>query len=610
MPSKQGKANLQHFYIPEDQSVYLLSHKDAKKLKDWIDLCTNELKKLGYTGINLVGKGAYGFAFSGIASDGKELVFKFSRITLPKHIRDRLEEEAFMLSHVQQALVPQLVEFQHVGKQSIMVMERAQGIDLEKLSLQRGPLPVKMLVSITAQLVDILVYLRNLDRPIVHGDIKPSNIVYDETTGKIGLIDWGSSVFAQNNQDGEPVDSGVMNLMSNDLHNTNAKFGDIYFIGQEQMTGALSSPRFDEQGLVSTIYALASGQSCRFGHSVIRPTSLGLPLELAKTLEAMMSEDISVQRGSGDYLFKNIQYMKRIKTEQVVLFNQGKMIPFRIVERPKQAKEIDTVVYSSRKSFLREEQSGGTIKYINDDHFARYYKNYISGMGDVEKAFIAAVSRLGKYPVVGGLAIRWKLESVNIDSSLTLHDKELESSFQASLNNVVTLARGIKRKGIFKSCMFDARNTIHIEKHSEQDAFVPDSQLHIPFEMGANSVTVNETGKTHSYFEDGDDPDEFLELPKNCIALIHQLNSIHHTGCIIFEALPTHLKIHSNYTLLDHNEIDQFKYLLEEIVKVIPSIKGEGISGFMKLPYKDTQKFGFIDHLPEHYYPKNSKIIN
>lgn len=610
MPNKKKNANLQHFYIPEDQSIYLLSHKDAKKLKDWIDLCTNELKKLGYASISLVGKGAYGFAFSGVDNLGQALVFKFSRITLPKHIRDRLEEEAFMLSHVNQPLVPQLVEFQHVGKQAIMVMERARGIDLEQLSLKYGPLPVKMLVSITAQLVEILCYMRKLDRPIVHGDIKPSNIVFDEETGRIGLIDWGSSVFAQNNQHGEPVDSGVMNLMSNDLHTSNAKFGDIYFIGQEQMSGELSSPRFDEQGLVSTIYALASGQSCRFGHSVIRPVSLGLPLELAKTLEAMMSNDVEVQRASGDYLFKNIQYMKHIKTEHVVLFDLGEMIPFRVVARSKAAKEVDTVVYSSRKSFLREEHSGGTLNYVNDAHFARYYKNYISGMGDVEKAFIAAVSRLGKYPVVGGLAIRWQAQSVNIDSSLTLYDKDLEKAFQASMNNVVTLARGIKRKGIFKSCMFDARNTIHIERQSPNEAFFPQEDVSIPFDMSDVSVTAKETGKTHSYFEDGDDPDELLQLPEPCIALIHQLNSIHHTGCIIFEALPTHLKIHSNYTLLDHGEIQQFRFLLEEIIKIVPSIKGEGISGFMKLPYKDTQKFDFIDYLPEHFYPKNSKIIN
>jgi len=43
---------LKHFYIPEEQSIYLLSHADAKKLKDWVNLCTEQLLSLGYRDIS------------------------------------------------------------------------------------------------------------------------------------------------------------------------------------------------------------------------------------------------------------------------------------------------------------------------------------------------------------------------------------------------------------------------------------------------------------------------------------------------------------------------------------------------------------------------------
>ena len=59
------RKGIRHFYIPEEQSVYLLSHADAKKLKDWIALCIAQLESLGFTDISLIGKGAYGFAFGG-----------------------------------------------------------------------------------------------------------------------------------------------------------------------------------------------------------------------------------------------------------------------------------------------------------------------------------------------------------------------------------------------------------------------------------------------------------------------------------------------------------------------------------------------------------------
>ncbi|MDP1142695.1 hypothetical protein, partial [Klebsiella pneumoniae] len=71
----------------------------------------------------------------------------------------------------------------------------------------------------------------------------------------------------------------------------------------------------------------------------------------------------------------------------------------------------------------------------------RYYKNFMQGMGDTEKAFLAAVSRLGRYPVEGGLAVRWEPDGVYVDTSLNLHDPELRTSFTTTVNNMVNLAQ-------------------------------------------------------------------------------------------------------------------------------------------------------------------------
>ncbi|MEM0912534.1 MAG: protein kinase, partial [Pseudomonadota bacterium] len=256
------QSQLKHFYILEDQSVYLLSHSDAKKLKDWFSLCENQLIKLGYSDVELIGKGAYGFAFAGRSSAGHEHVFKFSKVTLPQHIQDRLEEEAFMLGQVHHPNVPLLIDFQRIKRQSILVMQRASGVDLEQYSLTYGPLQAKTIVEIIVQLCDILVSLRQHSingrkKPIVHGDVKPSNLVWDPEKRRLSLIDWGSCVYAQVDEHDAFVGENVMDLMSGDLHETNARLGDVYFIGEEQLNGALSSPRFDEQGLASTIYALA-----------------------------------------------------------------------------------------------------------------------------------------------------------------------------------------------------------------------------------------------------------------------------------------------------------------------------------------------------------------
>lgn len=603
---------LKHFYIPDDQSVYLLSHKDAKRLKDWFKLCESQLRKLGYSDIRLVGKGAFGFAFSGISPLKKAHVFKFSKVTLPQHIQDRLEEEAYMLSRVNHPMVPQLIQFQKIKRQSILVMQLAPGYDLEQYSLAKGPLHAKEIIDILVQLCDVLVALRRHQdngnkKPIVHGDVKPSNLVWEPDKRILSLIDWGSCVFAQVDEHHHYVGDNVMDLMSGDLQQTNARLGDVYFIGDDQLDGKLSSPRFDEQGLASTIYALASGQSSRFGRKAITPLSLGLPQALAECLQAMMSDDAKTREQGGDWLLANYHRFKRLVFTPPQPDNRVCMLPTWISGSKR---DIETVVYSSRKSFLRQ-QSGVNVddlNYLNDAQFERYYKNYLQGMGETEKGFISAVSRLGKYPVVGGLAIRWEKNAIYVDSSLKLYDPKLQISFDRSVDNMIVLARAINRTGIFKSCMFNAKNTIHFERDDEQLPFIPTAKVSIPYDLSKTSIVENET-RMHSYFEDGDDPDELLKLPAPLLDCIKRLNSIHHTGCIIFESLPKHLKIHNYYTLLDHEQEQRFKAILKEIIQQVPSINGLGISGFMKLPYKDTRTFTYQETLPSKFYPRNPYAV-
>ncbi|MFB0982099.1 MAG: protein kinase [Alteromonadaceae bacterium] len=603
---------LQHFYIAEDQSVYLLNTKDATKLKVWVELCQQQLSLLGYNNIALLGKGAYGFVFNGDDDLGNEFVFKFSRMNLPQHVQDRLSEEAEIQGELSHSRIPKVVQYYKIKRQSILHMQRAPGIDLEQYSQLHGPLAPELVVDIAIQLAEILLYLRDPSqhtkgKPYVHGDIKPSNVVYNEKTQKVYLVDWGSAVIAQLDTSGQNTANSIMDLMSSDLQNSNARLGDVYFIGQDQISGAMSSPRFDEQGLAATLYAIASGQSCRYGHQVISPLSLGLPKLLAKIIEAMLSDDPKSRISAGDYFFKQLPYLKRmVMAEKPTSLMTPPLIPVWL--KPRTEEVIDTVVYGSRKSFLRESTGNDELSDIDDAQLEKYYKNFLMGMGDTEKAFIAAVGRLGNFPVVGGLAIRWQTDGVYIDSNLTLFDPNLKVSFQSAVNNMVHLAQGIHRVGMFKSCLFNAKNTLHVERQTSEHDFIAELDQTISFEV-SDIEEVDDITRLHSYFEDGKDPDEYLYLPDEIMTVLSRLNLIHHTGCIIFEVLPTHLKIHSYLMLLNHDKKSEFALCLAEIISLLPTIKGQGISGFMKLPYKDTRFFEHISVLPEKYYPKNPRII-
>lgn len=603
--------NLKHFYIPEEQSIYLLSHQDAAKLKAWIKLCMRQLERLGYQEIELIGKGAFGFVFAGRTPAGNELVFKFSRINLPQHVQDKLEEEAYLQSLLDHPQIPRVIDFVRVGKQAILVMTRAPGLDLDEYGLRQGKLTPALVLKLAAQLADLLQYLRNQSngggqaRPVVHGDIKPSNLVFDPASETLQLIDWGSSVFAQLDSQNQFLSTNVMDLMSSDLQSTNAKLGDIYFIGDEQLNGGLSSPRFDEQGSAATLYALASGQGCRYGRKVITPQSLGLPVEFARMLAAWMDDDPQLRRQAGDYFLQHMPRMRRIVAPHV----DETELPLIPVWVSKRQRDIDTAVYSSRKSFLRQQHPDETLMDIEDEQLDKYYKNYLQGMGETEKAFVSAVSRLGRYPIVGGLAVKWVSGAVRIESAFSLHDPDLRRSFIQSVNNVVNLARGIYRKGTFKAVMYNARDTLHLDRRTPEDAFVPPKLMRIPY-LVTPAPQGEQEERMHSYFEDGRDPDEHLVLPESMMRAIEALDEIHHTGCIIFEVLPRNLKIHNYYRLLDASQEEAFRALLERILETVKDINGLGICGFMKLPYKDPRAFDHIDHLPEKYAPVRPATVN
>lgn len=613
-PSKQVNSHsttvkagpqLQHFYISEEQSIYLLTANDARKHKAWIRLCKQQLTKLGYVDIDLIGKGAYGFVFSGIDPNGEAHVFKFSRVTLPQHVQDRLEEEAFMLSQVKHPNVPPAIKFARGGKQGILVMARAPGEDLEQLCLKRGALPAYIVMNIARQLANILQYLHH-GRPLVHGDIKPSNLVYDVKTHHLSLIDWGSAVFAQRDAQGQPVNDNVMDLLSNDHKHTNARMGDVYFIGEEQLNGELSSTRFDEQGTAATLYAIASGQASRFGSKVIKATSIGLPMELAKTLDGMLSEDPLQRKIAGDYFLKSMLHSHRL---YLPILNTPSLVEDIPIWDLSRERDVETVIYSSRKSFLKEHTNVDPIKKMDDFQLEKYYRNFMADMGDTEKGFIAAVGRLSQYSIVGGLAIHWRETGIFIDSNLALYNLEEKKSLILAVNNMVTLARGIRRIGVFKACFFNARDTLHLERDDTKTPFQINKSQQLPFEVGKIPSLENKS-RLHSYFEDGRDPDENLELPNEIMTELNSINKIHHTGCIIFEVLPKHMKIHSYLRLLNPKKQVEFRASLDSILRHLDKIQGKGISGFMKLPYKNTRKFSHIDCKKEWFYPKNPKDIN
>ena len=124
---------------------------------------------------------------------------------------------------------------------------------------------------------------------------------------------------------------------------------------------------------------------------------------------------------------------------------------------------------------------------------------------------------------MGGLSFHWKQSSLFVESSLILYDESLEPSFQDAVDNN-EVAQGITQKGCLM--LFDARQTIQLERDATGAfKFEQLPQLH----YDVINIPGTEMLRPHSYFEDGKDPDEQLQLPKKIIQCVFELNKIHHT---------------------------------------------------------------------------------
>ena len=105
---------------------------------------------------------------------------------------DSFLEECFRLRDVDSIRFPRLVEAFRENGQRCLVMDWIRGITLEERIMERGPLQAKEAVAVTCQLCEALQVLHQKTPPILHLDLKPSNIMLTEEG--VRLIDFGSAL--------------------------------------------------------------------------------------------------------------------------------------------------------------------------------------------------------------------------------------------------------------------------------------------------------------------------------------------------------------------------------------------------------------------------------
>jgi serine/threonine protein kinase len=188
-----------------------------------------------------VGEGGMGAVYT--ASDtrlGQTLVaikeLSTASITdnLEKHqVSQSFEQEARMLAALNHPNLPRVTDhFNENGKQ-YLVMDFVKGQTLETLlQLRPGPFPVERVIAWGLQLCDVLTYLHNQRPPIIFRDLKPGNIMLDDS-GQIKLIDFGIARLFKPGKSTDTVSFGTAGYAPPEQygkHQTDAR-SDIYALG-------------------------------------------------------------------------------------------------------------------------------------------------------------------------------------------------------------------------------------------------------------------------------------------------------------------------------------------------------------------------------------------
>jgi len=192
---------------------------------------------------------------------------------------------------------PHIVSVHDVGKEhdlAYMAMDYVPGESLDAWTQRATLLPVWEVLEVVAQVADALHYAHA--RRVVHRDVKPSNIIYDRSSGVAKISDFG-----------------VARMLDNSHTRTGTILGSPCYMSPEQVAGSKVDGRSDLFSLGTTLYQLLTGSLPFSGDSVanvmyqianakippLRKARRGLPVSVSRLVMRALQKEPGKRFASG-----------------------------------------------------------------------------------------------------------------------------------------------------------------------------------------------------------------------------------------------------------------------------------------------------------------------
>jgi serine/threonine protein kinase len=171
----------------------------------------------------------------------KEMIEMFADENQRAKAVEDFKREAEVLAQLEHPSIPTVYDYFIEGGRYYLVMKWIGGGDLAQQILKRGGRIDEVTVTKWAiQICDVLHYIHSQNPPIIYRDLKPANLMLDDRTGRVMLVDFGIARFVR------PTEKGVTAI------------GTMGYAPPELFAGKVE-PRSDIYSLGATMFHMLTG---------------------------------------------------------------------------------------------------------------------------------------------------------------------------------------------------------------------------------------------------------------------------------------------------------------------------------------------------------------
>ncbi len=247
-----------------------------------------ELIRGRYERLEVVGRGGQGEVLRARDSlHDRQVALKVRPVHTPAEREAVLSEARVLLDVRPHGGLPLVREDFYVGARYYLVMDWVEGKSLQQVLDERGDpgLALGVVAGYLRQAAEALDHLHAHDPPVVHGDVKPSNLILTPR-GQVVLVDFGVAV--------------------NQVAAHRIAMGTRGYVAPELASDARPTPAADVFGLAATAYALLTGRTPAADESEAGG-SAWLDREVARALRGGLSTDPVRRPGSASELVAGLE---------------------------------------------------------------------------------------------------------------------------------------------------------------------------------------------------------------------------------------------------------------------------------------------------------------